>query len=68
LQGYIPRKLEIPEKKAISKDFSMGVDITSTPAGNEDRPFANPGVLQGYFSPCLQVPGSGLNPGWIEKG
>jgi hypothetical protein len=60
--------LEIPEKEGISKDFSTGVDIASTPAGNEERPFANPGVLQGYFSPCLQVPGSGLNPGRIEKG
>jgi hypothetical protein len=52
--------MEIPAKEAISKDFSMDVDIASTPAGNEDRPFANPGVLRGYFSTSLQAPRSGL--------
>jgi hypothetical protein len=48
--------LDIPAKEAISKDFSVGVDIVSTPAGNRDCPFGNPGVLRGYFSTGLPMP------------
>jgi hypothetical protein len=45
--------LDIPAKEAISKDFSMGVDIVSTPAKNRDRRIGNPGLLRGYFSAGL---------------
>jgi hypothetical protein len=60
LQGWIPGKSGLFTKETISKDFSMGVDIVSTPAGNEDRPFANPGVLRDYFSQGFPMSGSGL--------
>jgi hypothetical protein len=65
LQGWIPSKSGFITKEAISKDFSMGVDIASTPAGNADRPFGKRSVLRGYFSPCLPVPESGLDPEWF---
>jgi hypothetical protein len=61
LQGWIPLKSDIPAKEAISKDFSMGVDIVSTPAGNRDRRIGNPGVLRGYFSAGLLGEGRRLD-------
>jgi hypothetical protein len=55
LQGWILLKSGIFAIETISGDFSMGVDIVSTPAGNADRPFGNPGVLRGYFPAGLRV-------------
>jgi hypothetical protein len=61
LQDQNALKSGISANGAIFKDFSMGVDIVSTPAKNWDRPFANPGVLRGYFCYDLLVPESGRN-------
>lgn len=34
----------------------MGVDTVSTPAGKQDRPFANPGILRGFWRSILSLP------------
>ncbi len=46
----------------------MGVDTVSTPAGKQDRPFANPGILRAFPGVALPAPGPPLSPVREVKG
>src|SRR5208337_1567218 len=64
----MPRKLILSQKYPDTTGFSTGVDTISTPTGNWDRPFANPGILRAFSVVALPAPGPPLSPVREVKG